>query len=68
MSSTRTLTGMLPSEVTAELGDTHEVIQGILRAERNGVATITNAVITHTGYQRGATMFNAATALYAVRY
>ena len=68
MSSTRTLTGILPSQVTEELGTDHDTLMAIVRAERHGVATVHGATITHTGYQSGVTEFNASTALYAVRW
>ena len=70
MTSTRTLTGMLPSDVTALLGDTHDVITAIVRAEKYGHGRVRGAdcTVTHDGYQHGATSFNAATALYKVRY
>ena len=68
MSRYSTLTGILPSEVTEELGTDHDTLAAIVRAERYGVATVHGATITHDGYQDGATSFNAATALYKVRY
>ena len=68
--STSTLTGMLPSDVTALLGDTHDVIQAICRAYQYGHGRVRGAdcTISHDGYQDGTTSFNVATALYKIRY